>query len=113
MKKYRSLAIGPLLLLTLALAGCERETISRIKADPSRWHEKSVTIAGEVDRSFSVLNYGFYEIDDGTGKMYVVTKRGAPAKGSRVGAKGKVNNYFTFAGQSYGTVLMEEDRRVK
>ena len=113
MNKYRKLAILPLLLLALASAACERQTISRILADPARYHDKDVGIVGKVDKSFSVLNYGFYEIDDGTGRMYVVTRRGAPARGSRVGARGKVNNYFSFAGQNYGTVLMEEDRRAR
>jgi hypothetical protein len=56
---------------------------------------------------------GAYEIDDGTGRIWVVTRRGVPGRGARVGAKGHVYTGFNLSGRNLGTVLEESDRRSK
>ncbi len=91
----------------------KQETISRINADPGRYRNKEVGIAGTVTDSYGVLGNGAYEIDDGTGRIWVVTNRGVPSRGSRVGAKGKVYTGLSWGGRSFGTVLQETDRKVK
>ena len=97
---------------TLLLTACPSQTnISKINADPDRYRGKEVGIAGTVTDSYGVLGAGAYEIDDGSGKIWVATRRGVPSKGSRVGAKGYVHNGFSFAGRSFGTVMEETDRR--
>ena len=102
--------IGGLLLLT----ACPSQTnISKINADPDRYRGKEVGIAGTVTNSYGALGTGAYEIDDGTGRIWVATKRGVPSKGSRVGAKGYIHNGFNFAGRSFGTVMEETDRRTR
>ena len=91
---------------------CPSQTnIAKINADPGRYRNKEVGIAGTVTNSYGVMGNGAYEIDDGTGRIWVATRRGVPARGSRVGAKGYVHNGFNFAGRSFGTVLEETDRR--
>ncbi|HZE68223.1 MAG TPA: OB-fold nucleic acid binding domain-containing protein [Pyrinomonadaceae bacterium] len=103
-----------LLSATLFLTACpQQETISRINADPGRYRNKEVAIVGRVTNSYGVMGNGAYEIDDGTGRIWVVTTRGVPSRGSRVGAKGRVYNGLSFGGRSYGTVLEETDRRAK
>ena len=100
-------------LLTLLLTACERQMIADITADPARFEGKEVSVAGEVT-GFSVgaLGMGLYQIDDGTGKLYVLSEtRGAPSKGARVGGKGKVLPTFTFLGKNYATVLRESGRK--
>jgi len=100
--------LGGLLLLT----ACPSQTnIAKINANPDRYRGKEVGIAGRVTDSYGVLGAGAYEIDDGTGRIWVATKRGVPSKGSQVGAKGYVHNGFSFAGRSFGTVMEETDRR--
>ena len=100
--------LGGLLLLT----ACPSQTnIAKINANPDRYRGKEVGIAGRVTDSYGVLGAGAYEIDDGTGRIWVATKRGVPTKGSQVGAKGYVHNGFSFAGRSFGTVMEETDRR--
>src|SRR5438876_7385270 len=85
---------------TLFLTACpQQETISRINADPGRYHNKEVSVAGRVTNSYGVLGNGAYEIDDGTGRIWIVTRRGVPSRGSRVGAKGHVNTGFSFGGR--------------
>jgi hypothetical protein len=97
---------------TLLLTACPSQTnIAKINADPDRYRGKQVGIAGRVTDSYGVLGAGAYEIDDGTGKIWVATRRGVPSKGSQVGAKGYVHNGFSFAGRNFGTVMEETDRR--
>lgn len=101
-----------LLGATLLLTACPSQTnIAKINADPDRYRNKEIGIAGTVTDSYGVIGAGAYEIDDGTGKIWVATRRGVPSRGSRVGAKGYVHNGFSFGGRSYGTVLEETDRR--
>ena len=56
---------------------------------------------------------GAYEIDDGTGRIWVITQRGVPSRGARVGVKGRVYSGPAYGGRVFGTALKEEDRRVK
>src|SRR5215208_2519534 len=97
---------------TLLLTACPSQTnIAKINADPDRYRGKEVGIAGRVTDSYGAAGVGAYEIDDGTGKIWVATRRGVPSRGARVGAKGYVRNGFSFGGRSYGTVMEETDRR--
>ena len=97
---------------TLLFIACPSQTnIARLNRDPGRYAGKEVGIAGTVTNSYGAAGIGAYEIDDGTGRMWVATRRGIPSRGARVGAKGYVRNGFSFGGRSYGTVLEETDRR--
>jgi hypothetical protein len=112
--RRNTILISFILIATLFATACpQRETISRINADPGRYNHKEVTIAGTVTDSYGLLNMGVYEVDDGTGKLLVVTRRGIPSRGSKVGAKGHVYNGFSFGGRNLGTVLEETDRRAR
>ena len=103
-----SVLIGGALLFT----ACPSQTnIAKINRNPDRYRGKEVGIAGRVTDSYGTLGVGAYEIDDGTGRIWVATRRGVPSRGSHVGAKGYIHNGFSFAGRSYGTVLEETDRR--
>ena len=101
-----------LIAATLLFTACPSQTnISKINHNPDRYRGKEVGIAGRVTDSYGALGVSAYEIDDGTGKIWVATKLGVPLRGSRVGTKGYVHNGFNFAGRSFGTVLEETDRR--
>jgi hypothetical protein len=103
-----------LLLGTVLLTACPSQTkISKINADPDRFRGKEVGIAGTVTNSYGAMGTGAYEVDDGTGRLWVATRNGVPARGTRIGAKGYVHNGFSFAGRSFGTVMEETDRRTR
>ncbi len=103
-----------LLVGTVLLTACPSQTnISKINADPDRYRGKEIGIAGTVTNSYGALGQGAYEIDDGTGRIWVATRRGVPSRGTRVGAKGYVHNGFSFNGRSFGTVVEETDRRTR
>src|SRR5215813_13541532 len=101
-----------ILLLGLALAGCEQKSISEINADPGRFMHKEVMVAGRVTQAVGAFGHGIYQVDDGTGAIWVyASTRGVPSKGATVGVKGQVMPTITFLGLNYATVIQETDRR--
>src|SRR5437660_7744804 len=102
------------LIIGVLLVACERTKISEINADPGRYMNKEVAVAGHVTQSIGALGRGIYQVDDGSGRLWVVTNgRGVPSKGARVGVKGHVKPTITFLGVNYATVMEETDRRAE
>jgi len=97
----------PLLAASLVLAACESVTIARIKADPSQFHSKTVAIRGTVVTSVGILSKGGYEVDDGTGRIFVITNQGVPSSGTRVVVEGTVFSGATVLGQAIGVAIRE------
>ena len=98
----------------VALTACpSKTTIARINQNPSKYNDQQVGLIGTVTDSYGVLGNGIYELDDGTGRIWVMTTRGVPNKGTRVGASGRVHTGVNFGGRTYGMVLQEEQRRTK
>jgi hypothetical protein len=90
-KARRRAAAVMVALLGTILAGCGT-TINHILAEPGRYANRDVTLKGEVVKSSSVLGRGAYMIDDGTGTIWVVSKRGTPRRGARVKVSGRVRD---------------------
>ena len=100
------------LVLAGVLAGCERTKISDINRDPSRYANKDVTIAGEVTNAFGALNQGAFEVNDGTGRLWVVSSGfGVPAQGTRVAVTGRIQSGVTVWTRSFANVLRETKPR--
>ena len=102
-----------LCLSAVVLAGCGSIKIGRITADPSRYRNQTVHVSGTVTTSVGLLNTGGYQLDDGTGKIYVISRSGVPSKGSRVAVTGTVMPGAEVLGQSIGTAIREESHKVK
>jgi hypothetical protein len=98
---------------SLILAACPtRTSIERINRDPGRYVGKEVAIAGHVTTSFGALGTGVFEVDDGTGRMWVFSERyGVPGNGARVGVRGRIEQGFSFGGRSFATIMRETERR--
>lgn len=112
----RRLSLLTLLILSaVVLTACPNRTeIRKINADPARYYNKEVGIAGRVTDSYGVpFVGGAYRLDDGTGSIWVISERSVPSKGSQVGAKGRVLSGLAFGGRNFGTALQESDRRVR
>ena len=108
------------LVLTIGLfaAACpKRVSIADIQANPSKYRNKSVAIAGTVKESYGLsipgTNYrgGIYKVDDGTGSLWIVTEETVPSKGAKIGVKGKIQDGVNYNGKNYGLGMREEDRR--
>lgn len=108
-----------LLIAVFAIACPKRVSIGDIQANPGKYQDKEVGIAGTVQTSYGVSiplvnqSGGIYKIDDGTGSIWVITKRSVPSKDAQLGIKGKVQNGVNYNGKNYGLVIMEDDRRFK
>ena len=116
LSRHRLILLPALLVAVLGLAACPSQTnIGKITADPDRYMDKEVGVVGRVTDSYGIpFVGGAYELDDGTGRIWVVTERGStPSKGARVGVKGRVYAGPTIRGRNVGMAVREEDRRVK
>jgi hypothetical protein len=108
----RILAIG-VLALTFVLAACPtRTSISNINRDPGRYANRDVTIAGRVTDSFGALGNGVFQLDDGTGTMWVFSQGfGVPGNGAKVAVTGRISQGFSFGGRTFATILKQTERR--
>jgi aspartyl/asparaginyl-tRNA synthetase len=97
------------LLLLLFLAACATRTdIREILADPRTDDGKTVTVEGEVSNTLSLFVIKYFEINDGTGVIRIVSSKPLPVKGQRLKVTGKVQQAFSLGDQSV-TVLVEDD----
>ena len=109
----RSVTFAALIFVALSATAFAKKRINDINADPSRYHDKTISVEGTVTDSYGVLGQGMYEIDDGTGRLWVVADRTVPARGARVEAKGRLITGFVMRGRNMGTVLQESGRKAK
>jgi hypothetical protein len=109
-KKLRFLLIPAVIILS----GCGSTKIGRILADPGRYQNRSVTVEGNVTNVVGAYVAGVYQVEDETGKIYVVSMgRGVPNKGVRVRVNGNVTPGLNAMGKSWGTAIRERDHKVR
>jgi len=121
MKQGTKAALLSLALFTaLFAAACpERTSIADIEANPGRFQNKDVAIAGTVRDSYGVsipgtpIRGGAYKIDDGTGSMWIFTEETVPTRGAQVGVRGLIGTGVSWKGRNYGLGMYEKDRRFK
>ena len=75
---------------TILLAACpSRVSIATINRDPARYADKDIAIAGRVASSFGAVGTGVYQIDDGSGTVWVYSSNfGVPSSGAKVAVVG-------------------------
>ena len=114
MKNRRIHLLFAVALLGILMVACAREKIGDINADPGSYRGKEIQIAGEVTQSVGALGKGVYQVNDGTGSLWVYSDtRGVPSRGAHVGVRGSIVPTFTFLGINYATVMRESDRRAE
>jgi hypothetical protein len=120
LKYGRASVLVTLALLMLFLAACEEKKINEIMADPQRYSNREVAVVGNVVQSYSVLGKGAYQVDDGTGKLWVVSDKGVPRKGAHIGVKGKIRDGYDLGSIvklpeaiSSGMVMVEAAHKAK
>jgi hypothetical protein len=115
---YAGRLLAPL-VATVMLSGCalalRTPQIADMKANPARYHDKTVSISGVVTSSWGLplVPFRLYKVDDGTGELTVVsTDTRVPTRGARVRVKGKVNEVATFGGQAVGLHLQQRSLHI-
>ncbi len=109
---HKKLILPLLLASILLLAGCPRTSISDITRDPGRYMGKEVTISGKVTDSYGALGRGMYQVNDGSGSMWIYSDGfGVPSNGLKVTVTGRIQQGFSFGGRSFATMLTETKPR--
>lgn len=113
--KIKTILVVLVLVAALFATACpSRTNISKINADTSKYVNKDVVIAGRVTNSFGIAMIGgIYQLDDGTGSIWVLTNNSVPSKNSEVGVKGRIQEGLNYGGKNYGLGLIEKERRVR
>ena len=106
--KLTSLAAAALLL-----SACAPMTIGRINSDPSRFRNQTVHVSGTVTNSVGLMGKGGYQIEDQTGRIYVISGSGVPSRGSRVTVTGRVLPGAEVLGTAVGVAIREDSHKVK
>ena len=112
MLKPLTVLLWTILLTSLAsglACGLAPVKVADIKANPTKYEGKTITLRGKAvaGTKLPFMSQWFYEIDDGSGTLPVVTKKALPPEGNKVFVRGKVQTAFRIGGQSYGLVIME------
>ena len=100
------------LIIIFLASGCAfRVQISKIRHRPEKYQDKQVSIKGKVVETLGIpfVQKGVYQIDDGTGKIWVVSQERRTSRGEEIAVKGKVKTGFSIRGQSFGIAIVEGD----
>ncbi len=111
--KVRKLAWLPLLTAALLLlAGCPTGTsIANLQRNPGRYQNKEVAVHGTVTQSFGLLGMGAYEINDGTGTIWVLSNNlGMANKGAKVTAIGNFVSGVSLGTRSFALAIRQTHR---
>jgi len=98
-------------LLTIAtllvIPGCKGTTpIKSLLDDPALNNGKQVQIAGVVTKSPAMPESDAYEVDDGTGKVFVLSKKhGTPPEGTKVVVKGVFYAAISSKTQTFAAIV--------
>lgn len=110
MTRSRSTRFAGLLLAAslLFLVGCRGEVtpIRSLLDDPGSYDGKTVRVVGTCAGGMGILGYGAYQVDDGTGKLLVVTESGgAPREGAKIGVEGTFRSAFTLKTETVAALV--------
>jgi hypothetical protein len=111
--------LGLIFFLILGLCSCSSLTPSSLTAanitpireiKPLQDNQKKLYIQGHVEKRVPLLKQWVYQIDDSTGKIWVLTDRGDLQVGQQVVFRGKVHyQSIPIAGQELGDAYLEEN----
>lgn len=113
---FSSLRWGILLLLLGNLSGCGGiTTIRSIQEHPKRgWWNSTVQLQGNVSDRAPLIDGLLYQLQDGTGRIWVLTTRTAQPIGVPLHIKGQVRyESIPLNGQDFGEPYIEEQELLK
>ena len=97
--------------IVLGLGACAPTVRIRDLLDrPQEYDGRTVKIEGTVTRSAGLFGTGAYEVDDGTGTIFVVAQgSGVPREGAKTKAKGRFESVFSLAGRTIAAIVQGRD----
>ena len=99
-----SLVLGVVLV---GLNACSRTIhIKDLLDRPQEYDGKTVEVEGTVTQSAGVLGTGAFEIDDGTGRIFVIARgQGVPRQCAKTKAQGRFESVFSFLGRTIAAIV--------
>ena len=95
----------------VVLTGCEQTRIIDINHHPERYAGEKVIIAGTVTSSVAPSNPGTFEMDDGSGRLWILSSSNiVPLPGTRIAVTGLVESKTTLGSTTLVTTLQEIKR---
>ena len=77
---------------------------------PKQDNQDTVYIQGKVEKQVPLIKKWAYQINDSTGKIWVITNQNNVRQGKEIVIKGKVRyQSIPLAGQEFGEVYVEEE----
>jgi len=115
MSRTKNFVLG-LMVAAAALSGAcasmgGERSISEVKTNPGKFHDKTVTVEGVVTTSFGIpfVPFKVYRVSDGTEEMLVISDDSRiPSKNARVRVRGEVKEVGLFGGRSFGLHIREK-----
>ena len=98
--------------LVFVISGCGSYiNISEIKDRPQEYRDRQISVKGKVVETLEIpiIHKGMYQMDDGTGKIWIVPQDRVPFRGEEVTVKGRIKTGFSIRSRTFGTVIVEED----
>jgi hypothetical protein len=112
-----------LLVLAAALAlasACAGKSINHVLSDPSRYRNEEVTLSGRVIDSYSIAGRGAYHLEDGSGRLWIVSDHGVPRTGARVKVTGTIREGINLGAlgdrirlPSGGVIMVEREHQAR
>jgi hypothetical protein len=105
--------VAAITVFSLILTGCPtRTSIAKINNDPGHFANREVTIAGQVTNSFGAMGSGVFQVDDGSGAMWVFSQHfGVPGNGVKLAVTGTITQGFSFGGRNFAVILKQSRNR--
>jgi hypothetical protein len=103
------------LFILLWLEGCSGvSTVRDVQTHPRRnWFNSTVYLRGQVSDRAPMLDAQVYQLEDGTGKVWVLTDKVTPKKGDSVYIKGKViYEKILMEGEDFSEAYIEEQEQL-
>ena len=100
------------LVIVLLVSGCSFHTqISKIRYEPQKYEGRQISIKGKVSETLGLpfVQKGIYQVDDGTGKIWVVSQIRRPYRGEEVTVKGELKTGLSIHSQTFGMAIVEGD----
>lgn len=107
--------------LLVGLSSCSGvTTVQDVRENPQRnWFTSTVYLRGQVSDRVPLINAQVYQLQDGTGKIWVLTNKASPKVGDRVYIKGQVRYEKILItgqdqdnGQDFGEAYIEEQEQL-
>jgi hypothetical protein len=103
----RVLSAGFAVILVLVLTACHVK-IQDLERNPGKFQGKEVTVSGNVTDSFGLLGNGAYQVNDGTGSIWIISEgMGVPSRGAHVSVTGTVIQGASVGGRALGMALRQ------